>query len=267
MSSKIAILGCGWLGFPLAKNLIEKGFKIKGSTTSADKLHKLQEEGIEPFQISISENTIEGDIARLLDNCEIAIINIPPGLRKNPSSNFVAKISLLNQAIKKAKVKNVLFVSSTSVYGDENDVVTEKTQLNPITEGGKQLVESEVLLKTETAYNTTIVRFSGLLGKNRHPIKFLSGKTGLKNGNNPVNLVHLKDCINSLCFIIENELWHDTFNISYPDHPSRESYYTKAAEERKMKLPIFGAVSTTSNNKIISSEKIQTLGFRFKHPI
>ena len=31
--NKIGVLGCGWLGFPLAKDLIKQGFKVKGSTT------------------------------------------------------------------------------------------------------------------------------------------------------------------------------------------------------------------------------------------
>ena len=35
---KISILGCGWLGLPLAKSLLAKGYKIKGSTTSESKL-------------------------------------------------------------------------------------------------------------------------------------------------------------------------------------------------------------------------------------
>ena len=43
---KISILGCGWLGFPLAKSLVEKGFSVKGSTTSENKLSILSTAGI-----------------------------------------------------------------------------------------------------------------------------------------------------------------------------------------------------------------------------
>ena len=43
---KIAVVGCGWLGFPLAKNFVELGNTVIGTTTSSEKLSDLQEAGI-----------------------------------------------------------------------------------------------------------------------------------------------------------------------------------------------------------------------------
>lgn len=40
---KISVLGCGWLGLPLSKKLIESGFVVKGSTTSSEKLSQLED--------------------------------------------------------------------------------------------------------------------------------------------------------------------------------------------------------------------------------
>ena len=37
----ISILGCGWLGHPLAKFLISENFIVKGSTTTISKLISL----------------------------------------------------------------------------------------------------------------------------------------------------------------------------------------------------------------------------------
>lgn len=51
--TKISILGCGWLGFPLAKALLLKGFSVKGSTTSSEKLATLEKAGITPFLITL----------------------------------------------------------------------------------------------------------------------------------------------------------------------------------------------------------------------
>ncbi len=45
----VSILGCGWLGLPLAKALIKKGFIVKGSTTAEEHLEQLRTEGIEPI--------------------------------------------------------------------------------------------------------------------------------------------------------------------------------------------------------------------------
>ena len=62
MTKNIGILGCGWLGLPLAKKLIEKGYSVNGTTTSSNKLKVLQNAGINPFTVRLSETGIEGDI-------------------------------------------------------------------------------------------------------------------------------------------------------------------------------------------------------------
>ena len=59
---KISILGCGWLGLPLAKKLIENGYEVKGSTTSESKLELLKNAGISPYQIKMEENEITGNM-------------------------------------------------------------------------------------------------------------------------------------------------------------------------------------------------------------
>lgn len=55
-------MGCGWLGFPLAKALVEQQYRIHGSSTSKEKLNTLEKSGIDPFYIELSENGIKGDI-------------------------------------------------------------------------------------------------------------------------------------------------------------------------------------------------------------
>ena len=79
---KIAILGCGWLGLPLAKSLLSKGYEVKGSTTSESKLDVLKNAGISPFQIQLESHQIIGTIEDFLKETNVLVIDIPPGLRK-----------------------------------------------------------------------------------------------------------------------------------------------------------------------------------------
>ncbi|MGO1586087.1 MAG: NAD(P)-binding domain-containing protein, partial [Mesonia sp.] len=58
MKNKIAILGCGWLGFPLAQKLVKEGYHVKGTTTTSGKLEKLEEAGIQSFLISLTEEKV-----------------------------------------------------------------------------------------------------------------------------------------------------------------------------------------------------------------
>jgi nucleoside-diphosphate-sugar epimerase len=262
---QISILGCGWLGFPLAQSLIEKKRAVKGSTTTESKLATLEKSGIIPFQISLEEEKINGKIEEFLTDSTSLIIDIPPKLRKENSENFVSKIKTLLPFIEKSSITNVLFISSTSVYADDNSVVTEETIPNPETESGRQLLEVEKILYENSNFQTTVLRFGGLIGPNRHPIHFLSGKINLDNPDAPVNLIHQEDCIAIIHLIIQHNYWGQLINAVNPTHPTRKNYYTQKAKELALVLPQFNE-SQDSNGKTIRSDKlIRDLGYDFKN--
>ncbi|MGB5499393.1 MAG: SDR family oxidoreductase, partial [Maribacter sp.] len=227
MINTIAVMGCGWLGLPLAKSLLEDGCQVHGSTTTQDKRNDLTKLGIVPFLISLTEEKIIGDIAGFLADTELIVINVPPKLRGGNKENYVNKMQLLHTAIKASSVQKILFVSSTSVYGDIDGEVTEETIPCPSTESGKQLLASENLFRDDAKLQTTIIRFGGLIGPDRHPITILSGRKGLTNGNDVINLIHLEDCIGIIKATIQNDWWDELFNGVYPYHPSKQEYYSK----------------------------------------
>ncbi|NAS31914.1 SDR family NAD(P)-dependent oxidoreductase [Flavobacteriaceae bacterium R38] len=263
MTKKIAVSGCGWLGLPLAELLIEKGYSVNGSTTSTEKKEILSKAGIRPFLLSYSENGINGDISAFLDTIDILVINIPPKLRKNTSGNYVGKMKYLIKEIEVQNIKKVVFASSTSVYANDNTVITEETKAIPETESGKQILEVEQLLLNNPNFKTTIIRFGGLIGKERHPVHFLSGRKNVKNPDAPLNLIHLNDCIGIISKIIEKDAWGHIFNAVHPDHPIRKVYYTEKAIEKGLTPPLFED-SGFSTGKTISSEKLNSvLGYLF----
>ena len=273
---KIAILGCGWLGLPLAKSLLSKGYKVKGSTTSESKLEVLKNVGISPFQIQLDAHQIIGNMEDFLKETNVLVIDIPPGLRRETSTSkemtFVNKIKNLIPFIEKSEVQKVIFVSSTSVYGDIFPIVeiTEETKPNPDTESGKQLVIAETLLQSNPHFKTNVIRFGGLLGDDRHPIKFLAGRTNVENPDAPVNMIQREDCIGIIEEIlkqVQHDNWGETFNAVAPQHPTRKAYYHKKAEIFNLPLPTF-AEDSESKGKIISSKKVETiLGYSFQKEI
>ena len=266
---QISILGCGWLGLPLAKSLLENGFLINGSTTSPDKILALQKVGINPFLIFISESEILGNMELFLNNSEILIIDIPPKLRGNPSEKFVAKIQNLITFLEKSSLKKVIFVSSTSVYTDDSSVVTESTIPQPETESGKQLLEAEFLLQNNKNFQTTIVRFGGLIGDDRHPITFLAGRKNIENPDGPINLIHQKDCIGIIDAILrqaQKENWkrNEVFNAVAPFHPSRKDYYTKKAVALNLEIPEFDETKASIGKTVLSEKIERVLGYTFQ---
>jgi nucleoside-diphosphate-sugar epimerase len=268
--TQISLLGCGWLGLPLAEALLANGFSVKGSTTSEGKLPVLKSSGINPFLIALDSKNISGAIEDLLNESKTLIIDIPPQLRgKNYDSStpnekvFVEKIKILIPYIEKSTIENVLFVSSTSVYGETKATITEKTTPKPDTQSGKQLLEVELLLKSNPNFKTTILRFGGLIGEDRNPTKFMAGKVNIENPKTPINFIHQEDCIGIILKIIATNSWNETYNGVSPYHPTRENYYTQKASELGLPLPQFDH-SKPSVGKLILSEKIETvLGYTF----
>ena len=261
--TKISILGCGWLGVPLAKALLENGFSVNGSTTSTEKLLKLENARIAPFLIELEEDVIKGNVTEFLEESEVLIIDVPPKLRGNSTENFVAKIKNCIPFIEKLGISKVVFVSSTSVYSDDCKLVTEETFANPDSEGGKQLLACEQLLQNNSNFETTVLRFGGLIGDDRNPIRFLAGRTNIENPNAPINLIHQEDCIGIILKMIDANCWGETFNAVAPFHPSREDYYTQKAKEYNLELPIFAASKPAVGKTILSDKLQKVLNYQF----
>ena len=261
----ISILGCGWLGLPLGLLLVEKGFKIKGSTATRDKLLVLGKEGIEPYYINLSPE-INADYDPDFFKSDVLIINFPPQRRADIVSYHQKQIESLIAEINNSSIEHILFVSSTSVYPELNREVTEDEILWPTKDSGKALLNVENILLDLSDIKTTVLRFAGLIGYDRMPGRFLSGKRDLKSGNAPVNLIHRDDCIQIIIEIIQQGVWGQILNGCCDKHPLRKEYYTRQAKIIGVDPPTFDDLDTP-NFKIISNKKLKKiLNYRFKYP-
>lgn len=259
-SKTISILGCGWYGFSLATMIIDRGVIVKGSTTSADKLHKLAAANIKPYLISFSADNEIYD--PLFFVCDVLWVCIPPKIRSDNGEDYLDKIKRIINAIKLNGVKQVVFISSTGVYGDSNAEVNELSNLLPDSASGKALLQAETLFKQQAEFQTTIIRFAGLIGPGRDPGRFLAGKNNIPNGNAPVNLIHLTDCIGISCAILDKEAFGHTYNACTPSHPAKIDFYTKAAIRLVLEVPEF--IAEKKNWKIVSSVNVdRILGYKY----
>jgi UDP-glucose 6-dehydrogenase len=267
LKKKISVIGCGWLGLPLATFLINQGCSVKGSTTSQNKLDLLKKHNIEAYIIHLNSSGISGNYSEFLANSETLIINIPPGLRQNPSKNHGAEIKQLVTAIENQNIKNVLYISSTSVFKDEFHFpqIIDSTEPNGSSNAVNQLIKIEQMLLKNTKFNTTILRFGGLIDHVRHPANYLSGKANVANPDAPINLIHKEDCIQIISKIVKDKIWNTVFNVAYPYHPDKKSYYSNFCKINDLPLPVFNT-SEKSKGKIIDSTKVvQLLNYTFKH--
>lgn len=261
----ISILGCGWLGLPLGEFLIRRGFKVKGSTTTFDKLSELKALNIELYYINLSPEINIGFDTEFF-NSNILIINFPPQRRDDIFEYHTNQINSLIHEIKRSSVKYVIFISSTSVYPEVNREVSEENNLEPTKESGKALLNAENMFMNCSKFQITVLRFAGLIGYDRMPGRFLSGKRDLKNGDAPVNLIHRDDCIQIIYQIIKKKAWGEIFNACTDKHPSRRDYYTEQAKLIGLEPPVFDE-TVQVDFKIISNNKLKKmLKYKFKYP-
>jgi len=261
---RIAILGCGWLGLPLAAKLASAGYAVNGSTRSEEKLRSIQLLGIEPFKISVDEH-IEGEELAAFFDVDLLIINFPPG-RRHPDveTRHPKQVRSIVEAAQAQKVPRIIFTSSTGVYGNEAQYAIESTPLAPVRASGKALVRAEQYLQSIENVEVTILRLAGLFGGSRNPARFMAGKENLTNGAAPVNLVHLDDVLACIEQVIEQEAFGQVFNVCADAHPSRKAFYTKQAQLQGLKPATF-IDEADSQNKIVVNDKIkQALGVDFE---
>lgn len=264
----ISILGCGWLGLPLAEYLRDQGHLVKGSTTSPEKLELLKGKNIIPYLLKFDPE-LTGDEDINFWEADVLVINIPPN-RSNSKGNdfFHRQVKAMTENITSSSISFVIFVSSTSVYPAKQGVVAEMDaeEGKAARDSGNKLLKAEELLRSQTAFETTVIRPGGLYGYDRHPVNSLAGRQGLERGNAPINLIHRDDCINIIHHIIEEQITGEVFNGVSDGHPPRKMYYPAAAERMNVNPPTFKD-DDGEGYKIVSNRKVkQVLGYTFKYP-
>ena len=259
---KIGILGGGWLGSALALAAQKKGHQVKVTSTTEKGVKLLQNKGLSAQFPKLSESSIMGKIDFFKD-IDTLLINIPPGLRKNPQRDYVALVEQIVEKAEAYKIQRVLFTSSTSVYGFQEGIITETSELLGDSPSAQQIIKVEQKLLKNKNLESCIVRLGGLMGPDRHPIFTLSGKKNLPNPLSPINFIHQKDATTIILTLIENWSGNQIFNAVTPYHPCRETYYSQMAEIAQ--LPPLSFEKTGVIRGFVSSEKAcSELHFTFK---
>lgn len=253
-----SILGCGWLGLPLAEALVKDNYTVKGSTTTLEKCETLLSKNIQPYVLMIDED-IEGNLNHFLQ-ADILFINVP--YRKQ--RNFFNSYKKLVEAIEISPVEHVIFISSTSVYPDTNGDVYEAMEFS-VNPAKKDLLKLEELFQNNPNFNTTIIRFAGLIGGTRNPGNFFKEGRIVENALAKVNLIHIEDCIGIIKAIVKQSKWNQIYNAAASTHPTKATYYKKATEQLNRTPATFieelRAYKTVSNQKLIKD-----LNYDFVYP-
>jgi len=256
----INIIGCGWLGLPLAQMFLDRGVAINGTTTSSEKLDHLSSLGIAASVLNIYELDQASERQYKAD---ITVINIPPSRRmEQVASLYPQGIGRLFDLHPELLNSFIVFISSTGVYANTGKEVREDAELTPTKASGQALVKAEQLIRDRCS-RYVILRLAGLAGPNREPGRWFAGKQNLPGGDTPVNMVHQEDCLQAISLLIGQQPSGEVYNLCAPSHPAKKEFYAHQALKLKLESPTFldGALP----HKVVDGSKIERdLDFTYK---
>ena len=259
----ISILGCGWLGLPLADSFLADHIEVRGSATSLPKTEILKAHGIEPFIIDLANVELD-ELKRFID-ADVLIVAVPPRSRKQDPQLYTTQIRNLVDLISQVDaLKHVIYTSSTSVYKDMPGLVREEDVLDVSQAMNKDLFEVEQLFLAMPHKKVSILRLGGLTGGTRMLAKHFAGRTAIPAGLCPVNLVHVEDVIAAIRFVVAHEL-EGIFNVCAPSHPSKKDFYTHLCMRFELDNPEFDAGDLTVG-KTVDSIKLLAKGYQYTYP-
>lgn len=215
---KCLIMGYGWLGRPLAEALQRQNLQITATTTNHHKFIEMRKVGVHPQKLNSKEGVLSWDTPPT-EHYDSLIVTFPPfeGVQQSMRS----LIGLLS-------FDQLIFTSSTGVYKESNEFLTEQSPIDP----QHTVAMMEEVIKDIAPEKQVILRLAGHIGPKRHPLRyFLSKQKVIENGNSPVNLVHQGDIISAILACIKGQVHQKTYNVCFPEHPTKEAYYGKLAKD------------------------------------
>ena len=276
---RVLIVGCGYVGLPLGKELARLGHEVFGLRRSALAETELKAAGITPLHADITQPETLANLPRDFDwvvNCGASGGGGAADYRKiylEGNRNLVSWLA-------SSPPKKFLYTSSTSVYGqNDGSLVTEKSLAEPAADTAKVLVETEKLLlaaRATTAFPAVILRVAGIYGPARgHWFKqFLRGEARIEgDGARWLNMIHRDDLIGVIIAALRDARPGEIFNAADCEPVSQRDFFAWLAAELKRPLP--SSVPLDENlwrrrgatNKSVSNAKLLAeLKYKFQFP-
>ena len=250
------IIGCGWLGSLVGTKLLEGGDFVNAIFRNDHKKAELEKRGFNCFKL---DSRLKPQISNeLTDNTDVLLLMIPPINKEVPNEYGDYLTAIVRQFSHETKI---IFTSSTSVYPQLDIVFDETYDLNQLP-GKNSIIEAENVLRAHFSDRLTILRLGGLIGHDRHPIRFLTGRTIAKSGSDKISLIHFEDIFRAIKTISEGQYYSKLYNLVYPLQLSKQDYYNVIASKMNMEAPIF--TLSKSKSRAIDASKI-TLETNFNY--
>ncbi|WP_372986584.1 NAD-dependent epimerase/dehydratase family protein [Marinobacter sp.] len=265
---RILVAGCGKLGGSIASALLDNA-KVFGLRRDASKVPK----GVTGISADLTRpETLVGALPAGLD---VVIYCLTPSSYDEDGyrNAYVTGLANLLDAIGNHPLKRLIFVSSTSVYAQDDDGwVDETSETAPARFSGQQIIAGEQIA-LESIHPATIVRFSGIYGPSRQ--RFLEEVLeGRMNPQSPApfsNRIHEVDAARVVVHLVDRALAGKTLEpvyIASDCEPVRlDEVVDWVREQVACKPPQTDArKGGRAGSKRCSNRRLLESGFTFRYP-
>jgi nucleoside-diphosphate-sugar epimerase len=279
---RVAILGCGYVGLELCRQLTDAGHEVVGVRRSEAGLDAVADAGGQPVEADVTD----ADALSAVPDVDALVFAASSGGRGADAARRVyvegLKTAIDHFGARDDPPERLVYTSSTGVYGDhDGDWVDETTPLDPQTEKTRVLVEAERVATERAAdrgIDGTVARYAGLYGPDRYRLeRYLEGPVTAGY----LNMVHRDDAAGAVAFLLEAELARDEVVLVVDDEPVEKwgfadwlaeacgvDYPPKRTKAERLED---GDLSETARRRIqtskrCSNERLRSLGYEFVHP-
>ena len=278
----VAILGCGYVGLELARQLEAAGHTAVGVRRSEDGLAAVRETGADAVQADVTD-------AESLDSVpdvDAVVFAASSGGRGAEAARevYVEGLRTAVEAFggREDAPARFVYTSSTGVYGDhDGEWVDESTPLEPTTDKTRVLVEAERIAREKSAdygIDGTVVRFSGLYGPDRYRLeRYIEGPVT----EGYLNMVHREDAAGAVAYLLTHDRARDEAVLVTDDEPvDKWTFADWLADECGLESPpkrtkkerlTDDGLSAAARRRILTSkrcsnEKLRELGYSLQYP-
>ena len=278
------IVGCGYVGLPLAAELVRRKHEVCGLRRSNSTDPVLQAAGITPLHADITQFATLANLPRDFDwvvNCVASGGGGAAEYRRLYLEGMQNLLAWLGPDGRPgAGVPRIVYTSSTGVYGqNDGSLVDETSATEPATETARVLVETEKVLlaaSREGKAAAIILRAAGIYGPERGYLlkQFLRGEAQIEGvGARTLNMIHRDDLIQAIIAALERGRAGEIYNAVDDTPVSQLDFFQWLAAKLGKPLPPVVPEDAAAprkrglTNKRISNRKLRAeLDVTFAHP-
>jgi nucleoside-diphosphate-sugar epimerase len=168
---RVTILGCGYVGRALGRQLLDAGHDVTGVVRSAESATEVAESGIDAVRADLTEP----ETLQAVPDTDALVFAASAGRASVEQARSLyldgLRAVLAEFRSRECPPERILFTSSTGVYGDHSgDWVDENTPVDPVSPKSEIIAEAENLVH-DSSLSGTVARFAGLYGPGRYRLR------------------------------------------------------------------------------------------------